>query len=222
MGELSKELIALESLWVLNISLRKQNGKCLLTLWKLWFFKKCCPHRSQVSTYSHGQDQVLWSQLCPSRLCLWTFPALHKAKDSPAVPHSPLPHLARPAAVAAPTSAPRSRRGTNPTAGTTAVNTLLWQVATSLSPAAPNPCSHLRGLGADVTWAGNVWCGWWDGAGAWERNTWARVDVLAGIVVWGLESWNTDWHPSWGTNRMNKCNPRKQGVAAAHGGNGAN
>lgn len=216
MAALNKELIALEPSWLLNISLWKQNEKRLLTLWKLWFFKKCCPHRSQVSTYSHGQDQVLCRQLCPSRLCLWTLPTLHKAKDSPAVPRSPSPHLTRPAAVAALTSALRSHRGTSPNARATAINALLWQAATSLSPAAPKPVLPSQGFrsGCELSWQGLLWLmkrSWVTGEKHMGKNWYPRWkwDERFGKLKHRLAS----WHPSWGRKRMNKCSSRKQGAA---------
>lgn len=172
-----------------------------------WFFKKCCPHRSQVSTYSHGQDQVLWSYVHPGCACEPSQPCTRQRTPQQCHALPPLSHLAQPAAVAAPTSALHSHCGTNPIAHATAVNALLWQSPSPLL--LPNLCSHLRGLGADVTWTGKVYCGSWKGAGAWESNTSARVDVLAGIVVWRSESWNTDWHPSWGRKEDEQMQPKE-------------
>lgn len=118
-----------------------------------WFFKKCCPHRSQVSTYSHGQNQVLWSQLCPCRLCLWTLPALHQAKESPAVPGVPSSARLPIAPPSTASSSGSSHLCSSLTLWHKSHRTThcfgRWQPPSLLL--LPHLCSHLRGLGEMAT-----------------------------------------------------------------------
>lgn len=151
----------------------------------------------------------------------------HKAKGFWTVPCTSSHHLMPSAAMAAPSSALHSYCGARAIMCATAINVLLWEMANSLfsgccSPAVCKPVLPSQGFRSWCEGTGKVCCGWWEGAGPWERNMWARVDVLAGSVVWRWESWNTGWHPGLGRRRMNMSSPRQPETAAAHGGNGAN
>lgn len=147
----------------------------------------------------------------------------YKAKDCQTVLCTSLQHPAWCAARASPNSAFQSRCGLRATLYTLPPTRCFGKWPPPASASAPGwkqcllqPCqpqSCLRSL--DAGWEGvvKVCGGWWRSqALAWqgEGNMWLEVDGLAGSVVWGQESWNTDGHPSLGRWRMNTCSQGRQ------------